>query len=106
MKFPGVFESIRFIAAHTDPRAMVLLPPALNQGAETFYLLYPRAVDSHRDEFLWGRTPVGTYAYVEGAWPASVTPQVRESSELVVADGKRILIKRVKAAASDERPSP
>jgi len=96
LKYPANYPAIRFIAAHTSPESSVLLPPSLNEGAVTFYLLYPRGVDSHRDEFLWGRTPRGTYAYVEGAWPSSVTPDVRASSELVVAEGQMLLIRRVK----------
>lgn len=96
LKFPDVFPSMRFIAAHTGPQASVLIPSALNQGALTAYLLYPRQVDSHRDGFLWGRTPVGTYAYVEGGWPGSLTPDMQASSQLVAAEGHRLLIQRVR----------
>lgn len=96
LKFPEIYPSIRFIAAHTDAHASVLIPPALNQGALTSYLLYPRQVDSHREDSLWGRTPIGTFAYVEGVWPASVVPEIRAMSELVVSDGRRLLIRRVR----------
>lgn len=96
VKFPNVFPSMRFIAAHTGPGASVLIPPALNQGALTAYLLYPRQVDSHRDGFLWGQTPVGTYAYVEGAWPERLTLDEQASSQPVIAEGNRLLIRRVK----------
>ncbi len=95
LKFPEVYSSIRFITTHTDPHASVLIPPALNQGALTSYLLYPRQVDSHREVSLWGRTPAGTYAYLEGAWPASVAPEIRAESQLVVSDGRHLLIRRL-----------
>jgi hypothetical protein len=101
LKFPDVFPALRFIAAHSSPQASVLIPPALNQGALTAYLLYPRQVDSHREGFLWGRTPVGTYAYVDGAWPGSLTPDVQTSSRLVAAEDNRFLIQRVKGGPFD-----
>jgi len=102
LKFPDVFPPLRFIAAHTGPQAAILIPPALNQGALTFYFLYPRQVDSHREDFLWGRTPVGTFAYVEGTWPSSLAPEVRQTSRLVVSEGHRLLIQRT---TSDTPPA-
>ncbi len=95
LKYPDVYRGVPFVLEHTDPQATVLIPVAMWQGALTTYLLFPRRIDTHREGFLWGGTPRGSLALVDGRWPEDFGDDVRRSSRLVARGQGMALIERI-----------
>lgn len=94
LKYPDDYPRMKFIVEHTGPDAAVLVPNVYYHGALTSYLMYPRTADGHREEFLWGKTPVGTYAFVED-WPTGASEEVGRASRVVATRDRFAIIVRV-----------